>query len=154
MNGIIIILGAPNDKNGELSSIAKERCEQAIIEYRRHPSYKILPTGGYGLHFNTTEKPHAFYAKRYLISRNVPAEDILEFAESSNTIEDAKLTKPIVEKYGVKRVIVVTSDFHLQRAKYVFQREFLGIEIAFSECFTNLPQSELDALKQHEKRAL
>jgi uncharacterized SAM-binding protein YcdF (DUF218 family) len=154
MDGIIITLGAPNDENGALSSIAKERCEQAIIEYWNHPTYKILPTGGYGPHFNTTDRPHAFYTTRYLVSRGVPKEDILEHAESANTIQDARLAKPIVEKHGVKRVIVVTSDFHLQRAKYVFQGAFPGIEIAFSACPTDLLPSALRALRQHEQEAL
>lgn len=155
MKGIIIILGAPNDEKGELSTIARERCERAIKEYRRHPSYKFLLTGGYGNHFNTTEKPHAYYTKHYLISRQVPEQDILlEFVESSNTLEDARLSQPIVKRYDVQHVIVVTSDFHFERAKYLFQQTFKDIHLSFSGSHTDLPQQELAALMLHEQEAL
>jgi uncharacterized SAM-binding protein YcdF (DUF218 family) len=155
MEGIILVLGAPNDETGELSTIARARCQQAIKEYRHHPGYKILLTGGYGEHFNTTEYPHTYYTKRYLISRQIPEQDILsEFVESSNTLEDARLSQPIVERYGVKQVVVVTSDFHLDRAKYVFLQTFKNMHLSFSGSHTELPQQELEALRQHEQKAL
>ena len=109
MNGIIIILGAYNDEKGNLSSIGIERCSKVLRVYRENPGYKILPTGGYGDHFNTTGKPHAFYYEQYLIEHGIPADDILEYAESKNTIEDAQLTKPIIEKY--RTVISVSTDW-------------------------------------------
>jgi uncharacterized SAM-binding protein YcdF (DUF218 family) len=82
----------------------------ALDEYARHDGWKLLPTGGYGAHFNTTHQPHAAYLKGYLTAHGIPEEDIVEFAESSNTIEDATLSKPIVLGYGVKHMLVITSD--------------------------------------------
>ena len=154
MKGVIILLGAPNDKKGRLSNIARERCDQAILEYRKHPKYKILPMGGFGSHFNVTDKPHAYYSSCYLISKGVPEEDILEFGESSNTVEDAELSWSIIQKYGVERVIVVTSDFHMQRARVIFEKRFSEIAIMFAESKTRLSQKELDKLKLKEKKAL
>ena len=154
VKGIVIVLGAANDEKGNLSGIAVERCEQAIVEYRQHPGYKILPTGGYGAHFNVTDKPHAFYTRQYLLMHGIPADDVLEFAASATTLEDAQLSRPIVQKYGVEHVIVVTSDFHTPRARHIFEREFHGIELTFSGCATHLPQAELEARKKHEERAL
>jgi uncharacterized SAM-binding protein YcdF (DUF218 family) len=154
IKGIVIVLGAANDEMGRLSGIAVERCEQAIVEYRQHPGYKILPTGGYGPHFNVTDKPHAFYTRQYLVARGIPAGDVLEFAASVNTLEDARLSRPIVEKHGVEHVVVVTSDFHVPRAQYIFEREFHGIELTFSGCVTHLPQAELEARQRHEEQAL
>ena len=69
MEGIIILLGSPNDEEGQLSSIGIERANCSIEEYRNHPDYKILPTGGFGEHFNKTDMPHASYAKHYLITQ-------------------------------------------------------------------------------------
>jgi uncharacterized SAM-binding protein YcdF (DUF218 family) len=154
MNGIMIVLGSGNDTRGNLLSTAVERCEQAICVYRQNPGIKILPTGGYGAHFNVTDKPHASYLRQYLAAHDVPEEDVIEPALSSTTIEDARLTRPIVDKYGVKRVILVTSDFHMRRARYLFERAFQGIELAFSACVTHLPQDELLARQRHEEQAL
>jgi len=154
MNGIVIVLGNGNDTQGNLLSIAVERCGQAIRVVRQNPGAKILPTGGYGAHFNLTDKPHAFYLRQYLAAHGVLEEDVIEPALSSTTIEDAQLTRPIVDKYGVKRVILVTSDFHMRRARYLFERTFQEIELTFSACVTHLPQGELLARQQHEELAL
>jgi uncharacterized SAM-binding protein YcdF (DUF218 family) len=154
MEGFILLLGAPNDAEGILSTIAVERCEQAIREYRQNPGYKFLLTGGYGHHFNVTDKPHAYYTQSFLVAHGIPEADILGFVESSNTIEDARWSKSVITRSGVKRVIVITSDFHVKRARYIFERELPGVEIVFSGCSTHLPVDELNALKNHEERAL
>lgn len=154
--GIIVLLGSPNSDQGELYSIAKARCERALWEYRRHPGFKILPTGGFGDHFNRTDKPHAFYLGQYLVMCGVPDSDILESAPSRNTIEDATLSYPIAIKHGAQSVIVVTSDYHAERAQFLFQRTYGGISLSFSLCTTVEECCELDlqALKAHEKEAL
>lgn len=150
----IVVLGAPNDANGNLSSIARERCEQALEEYRRHPEAKILPTGGRGPHFNTTSKPHVYYMRQFLNTHGIPEAAFVEGAESSNTIEDAKLCRPIVAHHGFRRLIVVTSDFHVARARFLFQREFPDVSIKFSASHTHLSESELQQRILHEQAAL
>ncbi|MGD9345464.1 MAG: YdcF family protein [Candidatus Aminicenantes bacterium] len=154
MKGVIILLGAPNDEKGSLSSIARERCERAVLEYNKRSGYKILPTGGFGSHFNVTDKPHGFYSSRYLISKGIPKEDILECVESSNTFEDAEFSWPIIQQYEVGRVVVVTSDFHVPRARIIFEKRFSKTSIFFAESKTHLSGKELDELKLKEKRAL
>ena len=72
VNGVILVLGSPNDAQGHLSSIALERCSQALAEFRKNPGYAVLPTGGWGEHFNTTDKPHGFYVRRELQTRGFP----------------------------------------------------------------------------------
>ena len=150
----IVILGAPNDDTGALSSIACERCEQGLREHRRHPEARILPTGGWGAHFNTTVHPHHHYTRSYLESKGVPPELFVQGADSTNTIEDAKLSQPIVERHGFTHLRVVTSDFHLPRAEFLFRREFPDIELTFVGAKTHLPEAEIQRLAQHEERAL
>jgi len=150
----IVVLGAPNDADGKLSAIALERCQQALIEYSQHPDACILPTGGWGEHFNTTDRPHGHYLRQYLTAHGVPERRILECAESANTIQDAALAKPIVERHGINELIVVTSDFHVPRAQFLFQRDFSNIRLSFSAAKTKLPEDDLSRLKDHEEKAL
>ena len=141
LSGVIILLGAPNDDTGKLSSLATERCEQALLEYRAVctvPGHAILPTGGFGEHFNRTDQPHAFYTRRYLLGRGVLEGDILAPVLSTNTQEDARLSKPVIVSCGVRNVVVVTSDFHLARAELIFGREFRGFQLRFSASKTVL----------------
>jgi uncharacterized SAM-binding protein YcdF (DUF218 family) len=150
----IVVLGSPNDGDGALSSIARERCGQALTEYQKHPGARILPTGGWGPHFNTTPKPHGDYIREYLQTLGVPDVAFVECAESSNTIEDAKLSRPIVERHGFRKLIVVTSDFHLARAQFLFRQGFSDLEIEFSASKTHLAEDELQQRILHEQAAL
>jgi uncharacterized SAM-binding protein YcdF (DUF218 family) len=154
MKTAIVILGSPNDAQGNLSSIALERCAQGLAEYRRHPGARIIPTGGWGSHFNTTAQPHGYYTRKYLEAHGVPPEVILACAESANTPEDARLCRPIVERHGITALIVVTSDFHIPRARFLFEREYPKVSLRFVGAETHLPEAELASRKQHEERAL
>lgn len=153
-SGVIVVLGSPNDEQGRLSSMALERCERAIKEYLEHPGYYLLPTGGFGEHFNTTSKPHGSYIQKYLASRGIPEPAILECVKSGNTIQDAVMSRPIIDRYKFTDLIVVTSDFHAERAGFLFKREFPGRSIKISGSITHLPEKELEMYKAHEKRAL
>ena len=152
--GVIVVLGSPNDTQGRLLSIALERCSQAFVEFSRNPGYAILPTGGWGAHFNTTDKAHGFYVRQELIARGIPESAFLPIAESSNTIEDAALSRPILDAYPGIDLIVVTSDFHMARARSLFEREFPERRITYSPSETDLPPEVLARLKEHEHKAL
>ncbi len=156
--GIIIILGSPNSKEGELFSVAKERCEKGLQEYLNHPTWEIVLTGGFGEHFNVSEKPHAYYLNRYLIEQGVAPGVIVDSVLSTNTLEDASLTKPIIVKYNVGDILVVTSDFHYDRARYIFEREYsdTNIRICFSLSKTDESSCGFDLKSQiaHEKNSL
>jgi uncharacterized SAM-binding protein YcdF (DUF218 family) len=155
---VIILLGSPNSDQGELYSIAKERCTEVLKQYDRHPTYKILLTGGYGAHFNTTRQPHAWYLKRYLLHNGIPENQFTEFAESTNTLEDATLSKAIVLKYYFSNILVVTSDYHLTRAKYIFEKGYADVsgELSYIAVATDESACEIDLLelKRHEITAL
>ncbi|MFP4282577.1 MAG: YdcF family protein [Opitutales bacterium] len=155
---ILIVLGSPNRDDGGLYAPARARCEEAWRQWSHHPDWLILLTGGYGEHFNRTARPHAAYLQDALRVRGIPAEAFLPFAESLNTLEDAALAKPIALASGLRAATVITSDYHLARARYVFQREFrdTGLALEFVGTPTDESAAELDyaALKAHEAAAL
>jgi len=156
--GIIIILGSPNSNEGELYPVAKQRCEKGIQEYLNHPTWKIVLTGGFGEHFNTSEKPHTYYLQNYLIERGIDPEVIIDSVMSTNTLEDASLSKPKIVRYEVDDILVVSSDFHYDRARYIFEREYsdTNIRIRFSLSHTDESTSgfDLKSQKAHEKNSL
>ncbi len=151
---VIVVLGAPNDENGQLSAVALGRAETALREYRAHPGGKLLLTGGYGSHFNTTDKPHAHYAARFLTSRGAAPEDILPFAESATTIEDALLAERILRGYAVESLTVVTSGFHLRRARLIFEKVFPSQAITFVAAPDALSPEEYEQARRHEEEAI
>ncbi|MBI2546171.1 YdcF family protein [Candidatus Woesearchaeota archaeon] len=154
MEGIIVILGSPNDDEGNLSDISTGRIAKAIQEYRSNPDFRILCTGGFGDHFNRTDKPHATYAVRFLIKQGIPEEYILEIAESHDTVEDALKAKPIIDKYNARNLIIVSSDFHMERVKYIFERIFSGYNLRFAEAQTDFSEERYNKLYAHENKEL
>jgi uncharacterized SAM-binding protein YcdF (DUF218 family) len=119
--GCILILGAPNDKAGNLSVMAKLRLQQGYQMLLQHPDFKILLTGGFGNHFNETNYPHWQYAKDYLINELAVAPEAFlpEAIESSHTVDDLEKAKPVLQKYNFLKIILVTSQFHLPRVQYL-----------------------------------
>jgi len=145
MKGIIIVLGSQNDKKGNLSPNSKNRVDRAIEELNKNPGYKLLLTGGFGK-FNRTLKPHAYYLKRYTLKKGVKEEEILGIVESGNTVEDAYLSKPILEKYKPKKVFISTSNFHLPRAKYIFER-VLADSIITKNCHSRPDRESINSCR-------
>jgi len=158
-NGCILILGAPNDKNGNLSLIAKTRLIQGATELSLNPGFKILLTGGFGKHFNETNHPHWKYAKDFLIKELSisPNSFLYESIESDNTVEDVEKAKPIIQKYNFKKIILVTSEFHLKRVKYIIDKalDFNEETLSYS-CVADkeLDKDLLKKLYEHEKQAI
>jgi uncharacterized SAM-binding protein YcdF (DUF218 family) len=60
-----------------------------------------------------------------LIERGVPKQDIVTFPQDAdNTREEAELLKKLVQSKNWKSVIVVTSNYHTRRARYIFRKVF------------------------------
>jgi uncharacterized SAM-binding protein YcdF (DUF218 family) len=158
IHGFVVILGSPNDAAGNLSEIGQGRVRLGFETYRNLAAqgYRLLLTGGYGEHFNTTPQPNAYYAQRLLLDMGVPAEHILEFAESRNTVDDALKSRPIVDKYGGHHLIIVSSDFHLGRVQFVFERVFLDKRVEFlgAPYLESRAAEERERLVAHEAREL
>src|SRR5262245_38766452 len=122
---IIIVLGAPHDANGRLSPVAEARARTALRTYRADPSGRLLLTGGHGPHFNSGARPHFEYVAAFLHEQGLPADAIIGGVPSRNTIEDARLSAQRLADAPTSLVLkVVTSDFHIARARLVFERAF------------------------------
>jgi hypothetical protein len=149
---VLVVLGAPNSPKGELSDIAKNR-----LDYCRKTFTKgqlVLLTGGWGAHFNTSDKPHAFYGREYLITKGLSKKDFLEFALSENTVDDAVKIKSILSEPKNIKLIIITSDYHVDRVKIIFKEilgeyamEFVGVKSGFDE-------EKLLELMKHEDKAI
>jgi uncharacterized SAM-binding protein YcdF (DUF218 family) len=155
---IVVVLGSPNDDQGRLHTVAVERCRLAAQLARDNPTAKLLLTGGFGPHFNTTTSPHTIYLKQKLLTLGVEETRFVPDAHSRNTIEDASLSKPIVLAHHGGLLVVVTSDYHVARARFLFERQYADtdIKLVFVSCETDEAHCDLELapLKAHEKRAL
>lgn len=153
MNNIILVLGAPNDAQGNLTTMAQDRLNCAFNLHLANPGFKILCTGGFGAHFNITEKPHYFYAYQFLMERGVPEQALEEGILSTNTITDFQLVKELVWQKKPDLLIVITSDFHMERAQILYSRYLNYPKVMFVPAISSLAKEDIARLIEHESRA-
>ncbi len=149
-------MGSPNDDMGNISAMGLARAQTTLAQHKAYPNYSILPTGGFGKHFNTTNKPHAYYLKKYLLKLGISEGSFLEIAESKYTADDAFKALEIVKKYLVEQIIIISSDFHMERVKYIFDEIFAKYSLTYvaAPYLNSCTKEEAKRLKSHEKQAI
>ena len=129
---LLIVLGSTLTEKGELSAIAKGRLDRCLEICKVSGDFLVLLTGGFGRHFNKTGRMYALYAYEYLVSSGLNPLSVSALVPSTDTVEDATMSFRIVDHLNPKEIIVITSDFHLARVKFIFERVFLNRRIEYS----------------------
>ena len=140
----LVVLGRGVDADGSLPRLAKQRVERAGELYAWDVAPRIIFSGKCSL--MTEEIPsqtEAVAMLDYAVSLGLPREVLLMEEESRDTIGNAYFVlRRYLEPNEWNSIRVVTSDFHIQRASWVFQKVLgVGYDVAFSPA-----QSELDHL--------
>jgi AraC-like DNA-binding protein len=152
---LIIVLGAPNDDEGALGPIAQGRVVAAEAVHHSLPGSVILPTGGFGAHFNRSPLAHHELLRRHLVASGVDPGAILPGVDSTNTSEDAELGSEVVRALEPREVVIVTSDFHHERASLLFARCLPERTVRFELASTqDLGDDLRTALIAHEAQAV
>ncbi len=150
----IIVLGSPNDAKGNLSPIALSRLKVAKELYTVERVF-VLCTGGFGPSFNVTKHPHALYAQHFLLANGVMSEDLLDSVLSANTVEDAVLSLKQLNDLGIEEVLVVSSDYHIPRAKFIFDKLFENHQVSYHPADSqHLDEVVRNKINSHELQAL
>lgn len=66
-------------------------------------------------------------AQRVLLSWGVPQNRIIPESKSADTYENAQYTKELADKYRFRKILLVTSAFHLKRSSMLFSKHFTDI---------------------------
>ncbi len=53
-------------------------------------------------------------AKRFLISLAIPPQEVITKTRSIHTYENARYVKEIADKYQFKKIVLITSAFHMK----------------------------------------
>jgi uncharacterized SAM-binding protein YcdF (DUF218 family) len=71
--------------------------------------------------------PEAPVIRRFLVDLGVPAARITVEDRSRDTRENAEFTRALMARASIRKAVLVTSAFHMRRARFLFERE--GIEV-------------------------
>ena len=113
----VVVLGAQVQGGGP-SLTLKKRLDKTLEFMQEHPDRTVIVSGGQGPDEADTE---ASVMARYLIEHGADASRIIEEDKASNTRENLLFSATLAEAAGLdtSRVLIVTSDFHMCRAKYI-----------------------------------
>lgn len=112
----IVVLGAKVHPDGRLSKTLLWRCERARELWRDGFAGELILCGGRGGDEPCTE---ASAMAAQLEELGVPRTQLHAEDRSVNTVENLRNAQRIMAAHGWKSAILVTSDYHLQRALWL-----------------------------------
>jgi uncharacterized SAM-binding protein YcdF (DUF218 family) len=130
-DGIVVLGGAIGPEisaaRGEIAlSGAAERMTSVADLARRYPNAKIVFTGGNASIFGGARE--ADYVLPLWESFGIPRSRILLERDSRNTVENATMTKALVNPKPNERWLLVTSSWHMPRSVGVFRHAGFPVE--------------------------
>ena len=121
----IVVLGARVMPDGELSTTLEHRIETAYAAYEQKLADQFIVCGAQGSDEPVTE---AFAMAQYLRARGVPESSIHLEDQSTDTEQNLRNARSIMEAQGLKSALLVTSDYHMTRAMWL--SEDVGVDAA------------------------
>src|SRR4051812_41765975 len=118
----IIVLGKGIREDGTLPEIAWQHVRMGVDLYSAAPA-PIIMSGAYGLFEQHPACTEASAMREFAMELGVPDERIIVEEESRDTIGNAWFTKTrIVARRNWRRLVLVTSDYHMARAFWIFSK--------------------------------
>ena len=116
----IIVLGCGFNDDGTLPPLIKGRVDKALDFYQKQKEKNgkeahFITSGGQG---NDEPFPEAQAMGNYLRSKDIPEDHILQEERSTNTLENMRFSKKIIDDRGdgESKVIFSTTNYHVFRS--------------------------------------
>jgi uncharacterized SAM-binding protein YcdF (DUF218 family) len=116
----IVVLGGGSYNTGILKEDSMKRLLTALTLHKKTHLPIILSGGAENL-------PDAEIMKSLLLDFGVDKRDILTEVKSRDTLENALYVKNLCDQKNYKKLILITSAYHMPRAVELFKREGLDI---------------------------
>ena len=131
-DGIVVLSSGRHKPPGNSKIIEwsdPDRFLAGINLYRANKSNRLIFTGGINPLYPGLPPEGNIYIKE-AISLGIPEKDLFTTYSVTNTLQEAKAVKKILNNEissSQKEIILVTSAFHMKRAKKVFEREGMNV---------------------------
>jgi uncharacterized SAM-binding protein YcdF (DUF218 family) len=145
---MIVVLGGGIDRDGNLPIWVHGRLEKTIQLFREKESWILLSGKGKDGYSLTEAEAMA----NYLIERNIPEDKILLECLSEDTVQNAYFSRTLhIDPMAVNRFTVVTSAFHMERSRHIFEWVFgKGYHIEYAMA----PDQEIDDEVLRERKQI
>ncbi|MFB7812585.1 YdcF family protein [Paenibacillus chitinolyticus] len=117
----VVILGS-GLKGYEVSLTLQERLDAGFAYVSGKKDITVVVSGGQGPGENV---PEAVAMRDYLVKKGIVENRILLESRSTSTLENLRFTKAVLKEKGINdpKILIVTSDYHMYRAKLLAKRE-------------------------------
>ncbi|MEO7457581.1 MAG: YdcF family protein [Gemmatimonadaceae bacterium] len=149
----LVVLGRGVDPDGSLPVLAKQRVERAAELFAWEVAPRIIFSGRCSLMTDTIpDRSEAAAMAEYAAAIGLPPDALLVEDDSRDTVGNAYFVlRRFLEPNEWNAIRVVTSDFHIQRASWVFQKVLgLGYDVSFSASRSELDHSSVAARAREE----
>jgi uncharacterized SAM-binding protein YcdF (DUF218 family)/glycosyltransferase involved in cell wall biosynthesis len=137
----IVVFAGGVGESGEAGGGYQERVKHAVDLYAQGYAPRIVFSSGFVFAFREAE-----VMRSVAMANGVPAEAIVLETKAANTRENVQLTHRILSDRGWRRVLLVSSPYHMRRALMTWRREAPEVEVTA----TPVPVSQFYA---HERGA-
>lgn len=141
-----IVLGARVKENGEPSLTLLYRLNETFQYLETYPHVKVIVSGGQGEDEPISE---ADFMYEYLVREGIDERRIIIENQSTSTYENLLYSKERLPK-EVTKVTIISSDFHLARAKMIANELNLEADVVAAKT----PKIVEKKLRMREKLAL
>lgn len=128
----IVVLAGGVGESGKAKQGYEERVKYAVELYKKKYAGHLVFSSGYTQFFQET-----LLMKALAVALGVPQEAIVLEDKASNTYENIKFTKNILDKEEWKKVLLVSSPYHMRRVSMVINKIANDIKVSYLP----LPQS-------------
>ena len=132
-DGIVVLSGGgihlPPVNNKIIEWNDPDRFLAGIDLYKANKSNRLVFTGGINPLVSGLPTEGDIYIRK-AISMGIPKNDLFTTYPVSNTLQEAKAVQKLLNdkvKARKKKIILVTSAFHMNRAKRVFEKEGISV---------------------------
>lgn len=113
----MIVLGA-QVRGTTITKSLRYRLDIAATYLKDNPNTKVIVSGGKGKGEDITE---SMAMKFYLLGEGISIDRIIEENQSTNTYENLKFSKELMEQ-DIDKVVIVTNKFHIFRATSIAKK--------------------------------
>lgn len=117
---VIIVLGSGLRKDGKPGPALTRRTRHGADLWHEGSAPLVLCTGGQSEYYPRTE---AAACREILLSAGLPADAILMEEQSRSTEENAIYSKRILDERSLSRVVLVSDNYHMLRARWLFNKQ-------------------------------
>ncbi len=144
---VLIVIGVPPNRDGKPSNLMINRVRKAIQLNKKNNYSRIIFSGG-PQHYLVPSSE----IMRIMSLKFIPPHKIVVEKNSRDLLHNALFCWEIIKDHHPKTVTVLTSDWNLPRAKYIFRRAYkhMNVSLKFEACYDNVDFIEFSYLKIKE----